>query len=240
MNLRYSSHPACFALAALLAAAFVLVALSGTAQARTRLTVLELLSDTTPAWVEMKHFAKPAGATPPTVGFSGTVIFPQTSMTTEGKGEKGEGAGQNAFPAFAVDFISDGNALIPRNKERRPTSRGSDSAYDTIIAAGEVWHEMGDGQWNRASFPITQVTETGSARNCVATFIYYRTIISNTFVGCPREEADPISDERQSAASRVQVHTVYEPKAFPDAKEVIARHREQLQQPPARLRSTER
>ena len=81
------------------------------------------------------------------------------------------GIGQNLFPSFSVDFVSDGDMIIPRQKGIISTWQNGMSFWDVVLGAGKIWKEAGDRGWDRASFPITLVSrKSGQAKNCVGVF----------------------------------------------------------------------
>lgn len=74
------------------------------------------------------------------------------------------------LPALALNFVSHGNVLLPINGDRLLEL---DENWFIIVSAGRTWHEPGDGNWSRASFPFTLVGRSGLGPHYgVATFLF--------------------------------------------------------------------
>lgn len=191
-------------------------------QPRDQLTVAELQQSRFLPLLDMSYFAKPAWADAATHSFSGSLTFADTRMIFPK--ERNPYDGENSFPAFTVDFITHEGALIPRQTEPIFTSANSSSFWDVIVGTGAVWQEADDGDWSRASFPLSLIDRyMGQVRNCVGTFVYQADAISNVYVQCSQETAD--FNDNSGGDIRVMLReVVYQPVTYADAEEVIARH----------------
>jgi hypothetical protein len=101
-------------------------------QPRVHLTSKQLHESTIPSILHMSYFAKPEWAREATNHFSGTINFVDTEIITRPSfSDIGwDGKGQKLFPSFSVDFVSDGDVLIPRNKGIISTWQNSESFWD--------------------------------------------------------------------------------------------------------------
>ena len=191
-------------------------------QPRNQLTIEQLQGDSTLALVDLSYYAKPDWAQEASYNFSGSVSFPDTEMIFPKERDPYEG--ENIFPGIAMDFTTHDGELIPIQKEKIITRHQSKSFWDVILGTGRVWQEAEDGEWSRASFPIT-LTDSyiGQARNCVGTFVYKSGAISNVCVQCSQETAD--LNANQVGDIRVMLQAEYQPKSFADSALVIERHK---------------
>ena len=171
--------------------------------------------------IDMSYFTKPNWGTDALHSFSGTLVFQDTELIFPK--EKDHYPGENIFPKLQVDFIAHNGEIIPRQKEKISTRRQSDSLWDVIVGTGKVWQEKEDGEWSRASFPLT-LTErwVGTARNCVATFVYKMDTVSNVCLQCSQETAD-IDDKGIGNISGI-LPVNFQPKQFEDSVQIIERH----------------
>lgn len=191
-------------------------------QQRDQLTADELQQNSYPPFVDMSNFAKPEWAGEATHNFSGSVSFADTSLIFLKDRESYDG--EDIFPGFTVDFIAHDGELIPIQKEPIFTRDYSNSFWDVIVGAGDVWQEENDGEWSRASFPLSLIDRyMGQVRNCVAAFVYQPGTISNVYVQCSQETAD--FNDSSGGDIRVMLNEVdYQPMNFPDSEQVIEQH----------------
>jgi CubicO group peptidase (beta-lactamase class C family) len=191
-------------------------------QPRNQLTVPQLQEDKTFSLLDMSYFAKPEWAREAEHGFSGSISFVDTEMIFPKDRESY--TGENTFPGFSVDFIAHDEELIPIQKEPIFTKDYSNSFWDVIVGTGEVWQEENDGDWSRASFPLSLIDRyMGQVRNCVGTFLYQPDTISNVYVQCSQETAD--FNDNSGGNIRVMLGKVdYQPMNFPHSEQVIEQH----------------
>lgn len=193
-------------------------------QPRVQLTSKQLQESHTLPVLGMSYFAKPKWAQKATNRFSGSITFVDTEITVPPSfSDSGwDGNKQKLFPSFSVDFVSDGDVLIPRNKGIISTWKNSESFWDIIVGVGKVWKETGDNGWDRASFPLTLVSRrVGQAVNCVGTFVYNQNKISNIYLQCSQETSPP---DYPSGNIRVMLSAAYQPKPFDDSEKTIQQH----------------
>ena len=190
-------------------------------QPRENLTVEELVEGNTQSLIDMSYFAKPPWGNQSIAPISGTISLQETELIFPK--EKEYYPGENIFPNLQLDFISHDGELIPRRKEKIITRHQSNSLWDVILGTGKVWHEEEDGEWSRASFPLTLTDRyVGQARNCVATFVYKTNSISNICLQCSQETAD-IDDKQLGNISGILPAT-FQAKSFADSIQIIERH----------------
>lgn len=190
-------------------------------QTRVHLTVEELLEGGNQPLIDMSYFSKPKWSNTANYLFSGSLTLQETEL----KYSKGKEyyPGENIFPELELEFISHNEELIPLIKERIMTRQHSESYWDVIVGTGESWHEDKDGEWNRASFPLTLTDRwIGTARNCVATFVYKSDSISNVCLQCSQETAD-IDDEGIGNISGL-LAAKFQAKRFADSIQIIEEH----------------
>ncbi len=189
-------------------------------QPRKQLTFGQLQGSGATQLIHMSYMTKPEWGQKASNRFSGSITTSDTRMKTRLKDGTSHGNGQTLFPSFSVDFVSDGDVLIPRYKGIISTWQNSGSFWDVVVGVGKIWREDGDKGWDRASFPITLVSrKAGQVKNCVGSFIYNRSGISNIYVQCSQET---------SAASDSQVGDMlatftaeYKPGRLEDSAEMI-------------------
>lgn len=156
---------------------------------RAHLTTDELLDGARQPLLDMTYFAKPSWAKNAAYDFSGSIFFQDTELIFPK--EKDYYDGENLFPKLQLDFITHAGQLIPRERTKISTKSESSSLWDVIVGRGQVWQEENDGEWSRASFPLTLTDRyVGQARNCVATFIYQTDTMSSVCLQCSQETAD--------------------------------------------------
>ena len=192
-------------------------------QPREHLTVQDLQTDSTYSLMDMSFFAIPEWADKALDSFSGTITFNGTEMIFPI--ERAYYPGENLFPGFSIGFISHQGELIPTQKDRIITSSHSESLWDVVVGTGAVWHEKTDGEWSRASFPLTLTDRyIGPARNCVATFVYMSDVISNVYMQCSQETAD--WNDLQVSNIRATLLAKFDPELNTDSTQVIEQHRQ--------------
>ncbi len=190
-------------------------------ETRSALTHGDLSSGQVLPLMDMSFFARPHWARPAETEFSGRLSVSETEMRFPLA--RAHYAGENLFPAFSVDLISRNGELLPRNTKRIDTSKNGDSGWDVFVGVGRVWQEEEDGNWSRASFPINLTDRlVGSVRNCVGTFLYAETEITNLYVQCSQETADIL--DNQIGDIRVSATAQYEKTSFSDVESIISRH----------------
>lgn len=190
-------------------------------QPRQKLTIEELVAGKTQPLMDMSFFAKPKWGENALNSFSGSIIFQDTELTYTK--EKEYYPGENIFPKIQVDFISNNGQLIPRQKNKIITRYQSSSYWDVIVGTGKIWQEEEDGEWSRASFPLTLTDRwVGQARNCIATFIYKSNEISNICLQCSQETAD--IDDKQLGNIYGILPAIFQAKQFADSSQIIVQH----------------
>ena len=84
------------------------------------------------------------------------------------------------LPGFAIDFVSDGDAIIP---VQRGPQKGSHPDWEWIFEPGQIWSEAGDDGWNRASLPIAlQERNANCIHNGLMSFAFKYGEISDVVV----------------------------------------------------------
>lgn len=190
----------------------------GLTDPRTELTVSQLHKTETLRILDMSYFARPEWAKKAEHAFSGSISFGETQMLFPLDRE--HHPAEDQFPAFMVDFIAHRGELIPRHRGLIDTRESIDGGWDVIVGTGKVWSERGDKEWSRASFPLNLTDRyVGAVRNCVATFVYTKVAVSNTYVQCSQETAD--IEDKQIGDIRAMVPATYQARMFPDANRVI-------------------
>ena len=193
-------------------------------QPRNQLTAEQLLGDSMPAYVDMSFYAQPEWAGEAVHHLSGSVSFQDTRMEMTYPDGRDPYEGENIFPGITIDFITHDGELIPVQKDLMVIGNQSKSFWDVMVGAGKVWHEEQDGEWSRASFPITLTDRyIGQSRNCVATFVYKADTISSACVQCSQETAD--LNDHQVGNMLVRLHANYQPGRYADSAQVVDRHR---------------
>lgn len=185
---------------------------------REHLTVEELTVGKELPLADQSFMARPAWSTAAKHSLRGTLEIKETVLTYPK--EKEFYPGENIFPALQLDFLTYGGLIIPRNRERISTKNQRSSYWDVIVGTGETWQEAGDGEWSRASFPLTLTDRwIGTARNCVASFVFKPDTISNICLQCSQETAD-IDDKGLANISGV-LPADYRTKQLEDSAQII-------------------
>ncbi len=190
---------------------------------RTGLTVEDLLEEETPPLLDLSYLARPDWADGGADAIEGSVALNAVDLELDFPETRALYAGEARFPSVTLDFLSRDGQLIPRERGLIATGGDSDSLWDVMVGTGATWREPGDGDWSRASFPLSLVDRYfNQVRNCVATFVYQGEVMSPAYVQCSQETAD--ADDEQLGNIRALVPAAYTPGAFPDAAEVIEAH----------------
>jgi len=185
---------------------------------RQYLTIEELISGQAQPLVDLSFLARPAWATPAKHSLVGTLEIRETKLTYPK--EKGHYPGEDVFPKLSLDFLTYSGVLIPQTKRRISTRQQASSYWDVLVGAGEVWQEAGDGEWSRASFPLTLTDRwIGTARNCVASFVFKPDSISNICLQCSQETAD--IDDKGLANIRGVLSSSFQAKQLEDTAQII-------------------
>lgn len=189
---------------------------------RDELTVEQLYETSIYPLLDMSFFSKPDWALEVIHEFSGSISVALDTDLIFPKGREPY-SGEDIFPKIAIEFISSQGELIPLEKNIILTRHQSDSFWDVIVGAGRVWREEGDGEWDRASFPLTLTDRyVGQARNCVATFVYKPAVMSNVYVQCSQETAS--LEGRQVGNIRASLRAKYEQKTYVETNKIIEQY----------------
>lgn len=188
---------------------------------RKHVTVEELKIGEELPLVDQSFLARPAWATSAKHSLRGTLEINETLLTYPK--EKEFYPGENVFPALQLAFLTHGEAIIPRNRGRISTKNQGSSYWDVVVGTGQTWQEAGDGDWSRASFPLTLTDRwIGTARNCVATFVYQPDSISSVCLQCSQETAD-IDDKGLGNISGMLTAS-FKAKKLTDAPKILQAH----------------
>jgi len=80
--------------------------------------------------------------------------------------------GANQWPKFNVEFVQQGNELIPVDR-RGMHAVYADEAWSIAVGTGAVWDEKGDGGMTRAAFPFTLGQRNANCEhNGLASFLF--------------------------------------------------------------------
>jgi len=190
-------------------------------QPREHLTTEHLSRDTTFGLIDMSFFAKPAWADEDVHRFSGSLSFNDVKLLFHK--EREPYPGEDIFPGVSLEFITHEGELIPLVKEHLITREQSKSYWDLFVGTGAVWQEEGDGEWSRASFPLTLTDRyMGQAINCVATFVYTPNKASNICLQCSQETAHLAYGQLRDI--RATLTAQYEHKNYPNSAHLIQKH----------------
>jgi len=191
-------------------------------QPRTQLTVDQLLHDGAFPFLDLSFFARPDWAQGDPAPFSGSIAFEERTLVLTAPHEPYPG--EALFSSVTLDFVSDGDALVPRRRGVIDTRPLGGSYWDVAVGVGRVWREPGDGEWSRASFPLNLLARyVGEVRNCVATFAYTAAAMSRVALQCSQETA--VLEAGQVGDVRAVVPATYEPKAFADGDDFLEDYR---------------
>jgi len=93
------------------------------------------------------------------------------------------------FPGFAVEFFTQGEHLVPANREILP-SAGEKSRWRMILSPGQVWSETKDDGLSRAALPFVLTSQTSNeVHNGLATFLYDEDRVSEFYFQITQETA---------------------------------------------------
>ncbi|NVJ60540.1 MAG: hypothetical protein HWE27_09120 [Gammaproteobacteria bacterium] len=113
------------------------------------------------------------------------------------------------FPDVDLSFVSDGDALIPLNRNRQ-ISLNDNSYWGVILEPGKIWSEIDDQGWSRASFPFTFISaRRNQGHNGLATFLFNDTQISHLRIQIVQETASWFKQDIYA-----QLSVSYIPKEF--------------------------
>ena len=115
----------------------------------------------------------PQNNNPTTNTFAGKLTIKGTPTYRHRYGWRGY-APVNArrWPKFDVEFVQNGNDLIPVNRQGMQPVHAYD-AWSVAVGTGAVWDEVGDGAMTRAAFPFTLGQRNANCEhNGVATFLF--------------------------------------------------------------------
>jgi hypothetical protein len=161
---------------------------SHTAQPRDRLMLTELMESVYQgeAPLDNRYFMPMGKWESGRHEFEGTLIVPEFVMHTTNE-ETGSANPWDYFPGFTLDFLTQGESLVPVSRET--VHKFSVRSYwRIIISPGTVWFEPGDSGMSRASFPLTLVNDRFNvAHNGLATFLYDETRVSSLFLQVGQE-----------------------------------------------------
>ncbi|UII33666.1 serine hydrolase [Fulvivirga ulvae] len=170
----------------------------------------------------MSYFSKPKWGTNAKHPLSGTLTLHGTQL--DYPKEKEHYPRENFFPELQLDFISHHGELIPLQKEQISTRYQKNYFWDVFVGTGKTWQEQNDGEWSRASFPLTLTDRwIGTARNCVASFVYKPDSISNVCLQCSQETAD--IDDKGIANINGILPANYHARQFADSAQIIKKHK---------------
>ncbi len=191
-------------------------------QPRDQLTVEQLLGEKVLALTDMSYFARPEWAEEAIHPFSGAISIEDTKLVFSI--ERDYYPGENIFPGVTLDFVTYEGSLIPVQNKVMVDDHQASSLWNVFVGTGKVWHEKVDGDWSRASFPLT-LTDSyiGQARNCVATFVYKEDSISNLCLQCSQETAD--LNELQVGNMRAMLPAEYRPGTYAESNAVIEKRK---------------
>lgn len=183
---------------------------------RDKLTVQKLMGSTSPGLVHNDYFMPVGEALPAAHQLSGIIRFEATRMATSHPDTRDWGSGQQWFPGFSLPVISQGDHLIPLEREIIYSGDGRPSFWNVIVSPGRVWREAADGGFSRASFPFVLTDNyIGQARNGLATFVFDANGISRVAIQISQETA-PV-DIYMTADFTGMTPALYAPRAFPEA-----------------------
>ena len=118
-----------------------------------------------------------------------------------------QGRDARLFPALALRLFSDRGRLVPvqRGTIMAETASGPVRSYWSVIPeAGRVWHEVADGEWDRAALPFTLVNDTENAAvQGLLTFRYHGTRVSAARIQLVQQTAPYLVKPHFTAAGLV-------------------------------------
>ncbi len=115
----------------------------------------------------------PQNNNPTTNTFEGKLVIRGTPTYNRLYGWSGYApANANRWPKFDIEFLQNGNDLIPVNRQGMQPVHAND-AWSVAVGTGAVWDEAGDRTMTRAAFPFTLGHRNANCEhNGVATFLF--------------------------------------------------------------------
>lgn len=152
------------------------------------------------------------------------LTFSETVFVTQIVDQSNDPYRPTLFPGFSIELITDGDDLIPLERNAILTWRTGNSFWDVVVGAGKVWREPEEAEWDRASLPVTLISRrVGQAKNCILQFLYTTTEISKAYVQCS-QETSPV-DFWQAADMQALVQVQFEDLMLDDKQAEIDRFR---------------
>ena len=158
--------------------------------------------------------------------FSGTVTIQNGRLTGDFTEYRiaGDESFKN-FPQVELSFVSDGQDLIPINRDRQLTL-SDDSFWGIILEPGKVWSEADDQGWSRASFPFTFISaRRNGGHNGIATFLFNDTEVSYVRLQIVQETALWFRNDMYA-----QLSATYQPRTFDNATTIIENFQQEVLQ----------
>lgn len=123
------------------------------------------------------YFMPLGGAGPAHHGFEGTLVVGASEVLGRPAGSRGA-HDHGVFPAFSIEFLTQGDRLVPSKRGILRTSRDG-GRWHIILEPGRIWSEPGDNGWSRASFPFLLTGPlSGDGHNGLASFLFNEEEIS--------------------------------------------------------------
>ena len=165
------------------------------------------------------HFMPIAPGTAAAAPFSGVIRLTSTRLETSDQ-NPGADFVDLEFPGVDLRFISDGNDLIPVDRDFLIGTNSNVSRI--ILGPGSIWTEPGDNGWTRASFPFNVGPKRSNlSRNGTATFIYSGSQISALRVQMVQESAGSTAGPLESNVWGT-LKAQLTPQTFPNSDAVVA------------------
>jgi len=163
------------------------------------------------------NYFMPVGTSNPALHpFSGTIHLTSFMVSTNDP-SPGNGYVDTTFPNIDLEFVSDGNDLIPLKREILTGTNSS--SMRLILEPGSIWSEPTDNGWSRASFPFELTGGWNFSLNGIATFIYTDTKISAL-------RLQTVQDTNGGGGARTNIwgilNATYVPLLFADNLGVVA------------------
>ncbi len=126
------------------------------------------------------------------------------------------------FPGFSVDFFSEGDYLIPAQRDLQKDSPGR---WELMFAPGKVWFEAGDQGMSRAAFPFVMVPyNRWFSYNGLATFLYDENTVSDFRFQIVQEATPPEAHFDAWA----QLPMTYDPGPVPNRESLAAEYADEV------------
>ncbi len=192
---------------------------------RTALTVLVLQEGLHAAPVDNSAFGMPASAGAPTAVLEGRLqlLGGKAAIWTVHRDDflRQQNPETVVLPTLDLEVIQLGNDLVPREQG----IQYANGYWNTVVTPGRVWHEEGDGDWNRAGMPFA-LAERGQncTHNGVLSFLFRTTSAGVEVTPAAFQVTQETClyfkfDLAGSSATR------YFPAPIPDREEIAERHR---------------